>query len=75
MKKSAAASVPEEKQCESTEASATCSSTSQPEHLGGFTSASQVYSVSKLQFVFTDRCKCMFKSVFILGLLMDLKKY
>ncbi|XP_051742135.1 ATP-dependent DNA helicase Q5 [Ctenopharyngodon idella] len=45
MKKSA--SVHEEKQCESTEASATCSSSSQPEHLGGFTSASQVYSLKR----------------------------
>lgn len=43
MKKSAA----EEKRCESAEATATCSSSSQTQHLDGFTSASQVYSLKR----------------------------
>ncbi|XP_067313424.1 ATP-dependent DNA helicase Q5 isoform X2 [Pseudorasbora parva] len=47
MKKSAAASVAEEKSCESAEATATCSSSSLPEHLDGFKSASQVYSLKR----------------------------
>uniref|UniRef100_A0A8C1XCZ6 ATP-dependent DNA helicase n=1 Tax=Cyprinus carpio TaxID=7962 RepID=A0A8C1XCZ6_CYPCA len=45
MKKSAAASVAEEKQSESNEETATCSSSCQP--LDGFTSASQVYSLKR----------------------------
>lgn len=45
MKKSAAASVAEEKQSESNEEMASCSSSSQP--LDGFTSASQVYSLKR----------------------------
>uniref|UniRef100_A0A673G6N0 ATP-dependent DNA helicase n=1 Tax=Sinocyclocheilus rhinocerous TaxID=307959 RepID=A0A673G6N0_9TELE len=45
MKKSAAASVAEEKQSESNEETATCSSSSQP--LDSFTSASQVYSLKR----------------------------
>ncbi|KAK7174205.1 hypothetical protein R3I93_001411 [Phoxinus phoxinus] len=43
MKRSAA----EEKRCESAEASATCSSSSHTQHLDGFTSASQVYSLKR----------------------------
>ncbi|CAM4416642.1 unnamed protein product [Leuciscus chuanchicus] len=43
MKKSAA----EEKRCESAEATATGSSSSQTQHLDGFTSASQVYSLKR----------------------------
>ncbi|XP_050962163.1 ATP-dependent DNA helicase Q5 [Labeo rohita] len=47
MKKSTTASVAEEKQPESTEETATCSSSYQSEHLDGFTSASQVYSLKR----------------------------
>ncbi|KAL1277591.1 hypothetical protein QQF64_024264, partial [Cirrhinus molitorella] len=47
MKKSATASVGEEKQSEANEEMATCSSSSQSEHLDGFTSASQVYSLKR----------------------------
>ncbi len=59
VKKSAAASVAEEKQAESNEETASCSSSSQP--LDGFTSASQVYSVSRSHFVLKDRWKCKLK--------------
>ncbi|XP_073699986.1 ATP-dependent DNA helicase Q5 [Garra rufa] len=47
MKKSATASVAEEKQSESNEETATCSSSSQSEHLDGFTLASEVYSLKR----------------------------